>query len=454
MRTANYKHVWPVVLLIGVALLGGGIMVACTAMTAAKTGPQSSPATTLGPEPQLPAPETARLIPTVKIAEAKGWPAGGKPTAGGGLDVRAMATGLDHPRWIYVLPNGDVLVAETNGPKRPKDEEGVKAKVMKKMRAKAGAGTPSANRITLLRDADGDGVAETRSVLLGNLKSPFGMALVGTDLYVANTDGIVKFRYDEGATTISGNGMPVTDLPGGERNHHWTKNIIASADGSKLYATVGSNSNVAENGMAEEEGRAAIWEVDLATGQKRLFATGLRNPNGMAWEPSTGALWTVVNERDELGDDLVPDYLTSVKSGAFYGWPYSYYGQHVDNRIEPPRADLVASAIAPDYALGAHVAALGLVYSDGKSLPPHLREGMFIGEHGSWNREPPSGYKVVFVPFKGGKPSGMPLDVLTGFVNADGVAYGRPVGVAIDSRGALLVADDVGNVVWRVAAAR
>ncbi len=429
-------------------------MAACTAMTAADTAPQSSPATSVGPSPQLPAPEKSKLIPTVKIAEAKGWPVGATPIAGGGLEVRALATGLDHPRWLHVLPNGDVLVAETNGPPRPKDEEGIKAKVMKKMRGKAGAGTPSANRITLLRDADGDGVAEMRSVLLGNLNSPFGMALVESDLYVANTDGIVKFRYDEGATTISGAGTKVTDLPGGERNHHWTKNIIASADGSKLYATVGSNSNVAENGMAEEAGRAAIWEVDLATGEKREYATGLRNPNGMAWEPATGALWTVANERDELGDDLVPDYLTSVKRGAFYGWPYSYYGQHVDNRVEPPRPDLVARAIPPDYALGAHVAALGLVYSDGSSLPPHLREGMFIGEHGSWNREPPSGYKVVFVPFKGGKPSGMPLDVLTGFVNAEGVAYGRPVGVAIDRQGALLVADDVGNVVWRVSSAR
>lgn len=454
MRTAKHKHLLPVVLLVAVALLGCGVMVACTAMSAADTAPQASPTSTVGPDPQLPAPRKARLIPTVNIAEAKGWPAGAKPTAGGGLEVQALATGLDHPRWLFVLPNGDVLVAETNAPRRPKDEEGVKAKVMKKMMAKAGAGTPSANRITLLRDADGDGAAETRSVFLGNLHSPFGMALVGADLYVANTDGIVKFRYDEGATTISGAGTPVTDLPGGERNHHWTKNIIATADGSKLYATVGSNSNVAENGMAEEEGRAAIWEVDLGTGEKRLFATGLRNPNGLAWEPATGALWTVANERDELGDDLVPDYLTSVKRGAFYGWPYSYYGQHVDERVKPPRPDLVASAIAPDYALGAHVAALGLVYADSSSMPAHLREGMFIGEHGSWNREPPSGYKVVFVPFKGGKPSGRPLDVLSGFVNADGVAYGRPVGVAIDQRGALLVADDVGNVVWRVASAR
>jgi glucose/arabinose dehydrogenase len=278
------------------------------------------------------------------------------------------------------------------------------------------------------------------------------MALIGSDLYVANTDAIDKFRYDAGATSISGPGKKLTDLPGGERNHHWTKNIIASPDGRKLYATVGSNSNVAEHGMAEEEGRACIWEVDVNSGEKRLFATGLRNPNGMAWEPATGVLWTVVNERDELGDDLVPDYLTSVKDGGFYGWPYSYFGAHVDERVQPPRPDLVSRAIAPDYALGAHVAALGLAYSGRNVLPEQLRDGMFIGEHGSWNRDPPSGYKVVFVRFSDGKPSGMPLDVVTGFVSQDGKAWGRPVGVAIDERGALLVADDVGNVIWRVSA--
>jgi glucose/arabinose dehydrogenase len=349
-----------------------------------------------------------------------------------------------------VLPNGDVLVAETNAPVRPDEGRGIKGKVMKKMQGKAGAGVPSANRITLLRDADGDGVAEIRTPLLENLHSPFGMTLIGSDLYVANTDAIVKFPYAAGATKISAAGTKVTDLPSGTRNHHWTKNIIANKSGTKLYATVGSNSNVAEHGMHEEEGRAAIWEVDVKTGAKRLFATGLRNPNGMAWEPRTGTLWTVANERDELGNDLVPDYLTSVKDGSFYGWPYSYFGQHVDARVEPAQPDLVAKAVSPDYALGAHVAALGLAYSDGKGLPRHLANGMFIGEHGSWNRKPPAGYKVVFVPFVNGKPSGMPLDVLTGFVSKDGVAYGRPVGVAIDRRGALLVADDVGNVIWRV----
>jgi len=422
--------------------------------TSAKRGPEISPVSTVGPSPTLPQPEGEKLIPTVRVAEAIGWPSGRTPIGADGLAVSAFASGLAHPRWLYVLPNGDVLVAETNAPKRPKDEEGVKAKVMKKMRGKAGAGDPSANRITLLRDADGDGIAETRNVLVENLYSPFGMALVGSDFYVANSDGIVKFPYRTGDTRIAAAPVPVTDLPGGERNHHWTKNIIADRDGTRLYATVGSNSNVAEHGMGEEEGRAAIWEVDLKTGTKRVYATGLRNPNGMAWEPSTGALWTVANERDELGNDLVPDYLTSVKRGVFYGWPYSYYGQHVDVRVDPPRPDLVARAVAPDYALGAHVAALGLVYAgeSAHALPRSLTKGMFIGEHGSWNRDPPSGYKVVFVPFANGRPSGAPIEVLTGFVNDVGQAMGRPVGVAIDGKGALLVADDVGNVIWRVTA--
>jgi hypothetical protein len=369
------------------------------------------------------------------------------------MDVSAFATGLEHPRWVYVLPNGDVLVAETNAPERPEEGKGVKAWVMKRVMKKAGAGVPSANRITLLRDADGDGVPETRTVFLEKLNSPFGMALVGNDLYVANTDAVVRFPYKAGDTSITAAGVKVTDLPAGPRNHHWTKNVIASRDGSKLYVTVGSNSNVAEHGMAEEEGRAAIWEVDAKTGDKRIFATGLRNPNGMAWEPTTGALWTVANERDELGSDLVPDYLTSVKDGGFYGWPYSYYGQHVDHRVKPLREDLVVKAIAPDYALGPHVAALGLTHSAGNALPKLYESGMFVGQHGSWNRKPRSGYSVVFVPFTNGKPAAAPLDVLTGFISPEGAAWGRPVGVAIDKRGALLVADDVGNVIWRVAAA-
>ena len=403
----------------------------------------------VGPAPQLPAPKKS-LIPTVDIAPARGWPAGGKPLAAQGLEVNALATGLDHPRWLYVLPNGDVLVAESNKPQTPETKKsGVRAWVMKKVMERAGAGVPSADRITLLRDLDGDGVAETRSVFLKGLHSPFGMALVGETLYVANADSIVRFPYRDGVTEITEAPQKLAALPAG-LNHHWTKNIIASLDGSKLYATVGSNSNVGENGMANEINRAAILEVDIKTGSTRLFASGLRNPNGMAWEPQTGVLWTVVNERDEIGSDLVPDYLTSVQDGGFYGWPYSYYGRHVDERVQPQRPELVAKAIVPDYALGAHVAALGLAFADGARLGPTYVSGAFIGQHGSWNRTPLAGYNVVYVPFASGKPNGMPVEVLGGFVDRDGNAMGRPVGVAIDKRGALLVADDVGNVVWRV----
>jgi len=427
------------------------VMVGCTTVGPTHVGPELSPSSSVGPNPALPAPDK-QLVPVVQVATAIGWPTQGKPTGAPQVAVNAFASGLEHPRWLYVLPNGDVLVAETNAPDRPKDGKGIKGRVMKKFMSKAGAKLPSADRITLLRDADGDGVAETRSVFATGLHSPFGMALIGNDLYVANTDSIVKFAYQKGAQQVTGPGTKLTELPGGERNHHWTKNIIASKDGSKLYATVGSNSNVAENGMDEEEGRAAIWEVDVRSGAKRLFATGLRNPNGMAWEPATGALWTVANERDELGDDLVPDYLTSVRDGSFYGWPYSYYGAHVDERVKPPQPDLVARAVAPDYALGAHVAALGLTAAGKTALPAPFSNGMFVGEHGSWNRKPPAGYRVVFIPFAGGKPAGPPVDVLTGFVNDSGEARGRPVGVAIDQRGALLVADDVGNVVWRAVA--
>ena len=406
----------------------------------------------VGPSPQLPAPKKS-LIPTVDIAPARGWPEGGKPLAAQGLEVSALATGLDHPRWLHVLPNGDVLVAESNKPQTPETKKsGVRAWVMGKVMEKAGAGVPSADRITLLRDRDGDGVAETRTVFLKGLHSPFGMALVGKTLYVANADAIVRVPYKEGATEITDAPQQLAPLPAG-LNHHWTKNIIASRDGSKLYATVGSNSNIGENGMANEVNRAAILEVDTSTGATRLFASGLRNPNGMAWEPQTGVLWTVVNERDEIGSDLVPDYLTSVKEGGFYGWPYSYYGQHVDERVKPQRPDLVAKAIVPDYALGAHVAALGLTFADGAQLGPMYASGAFIGQHGSWNRTPLSGYNVVYVPFANGKPNSTPVEILRGFVDQDGNAMGRPAGVAIDKRGALLVADDVGNVVWRVRAA-
>ena len=396
----------------------------------------------VGSDPVLP-PRVRSLIPTVRVAEATGWPQGAVPVAASGWKVAAFASGLDHPRWLCVLPNGDVLVAESNAPERHDEGQGLRGWVAKRIMKKAGAGVPSANRITLLRDADGDGVAETRSVFLAGLNSPFGMALVGNDFYVANTDAVLRFPYRPGATRIESTGNTIVELPAGTLNHHWTKNLIASRDGAKLYVTVGSNSNAAENGVAAEEGRAAVWEVDLKTAAHRIFAYGLRNPNGLAFAPFTGMLWTVVNERDEIGSDLVPDYLTSLKEGGFYGWPYSYYGQHVDERVEPQRPDLVAKALKPDYALGSHVAALGLAYS-----PSH--QGMFIGEHGSWNRSPPSGYKVVFVPFDRGSPSGPPRDILTGFLSEDGKARGRPVGVAIDKTGALLIADDVGNTVWRV----
>ena len=394
----------------------------------------------VGPEPTLPEP-TRTLIPTVKVAPAKGWPTGVTPKAAPGTQVSAFATGLEHPRWVYVLPNGDVLVAETAAPERPAEGKGIKGRVMGSYMKKAGSAVPSANRITLFRDADGDGVPELRQVFLEGLNSPFGMALVGNELYVANTDAIVRFPYRDGQTRLEGAGTRVVELPAGPRNHHWTKNLIASRDGSKLYVTTGSNSNVAEHGMDEEVGRAEIWEVDAKSGKHRTFASGLRNPNGLGWEPKSGALWTVVNERDELGSDLVPDYLTSVRDGAFYGWPYSYFGQNVDKRVKPQRPDLVAKAIKPDYALGNHVAPLGLVFSE---------EGAYVGQHGSWNRRPPSGYNVVFIPFRDGKPAGKPVEVLTGFLGPEGEAYGRPVGVAIDKRGALLVADDVGNVIWRV----
>ncbi|MDI2146062.1 MULTISPECIES: sorbosone dehydrogenase family protein [unclassified Pseudomonas] len=406
-----------------------------------------------GPSPKLPEPNKT-LIPTVNIAPAIGWPAGAKPTPAAGTQVAAFAENLDHPRWLYVLPNGDVLVAETNAPPKPDDGKGIRGWVMKKVMGRAGAGVPSPNRITLLRDADHDGVAETRTVFLQNLNSPFGMTLVGNDLYVADTDRLLRFNYEPGATEIKSQPIKVVDLPGGPLNHHWTKNVIASKDGSKLYVTVGSNSNVGENGLDQEEGRAAIWEVDRATGNHRIFASGIRNPNGLAWEPKSGALWTAVNERDEIGSDLVPDYITSVKDGGFYGWPFSYYGQHVDVRAEPQNLDLVAKAIAPDYAVGPHTASLGLTFAEGATLPAQFKEGAFIGQHGSWNRKPHSGYKVIFVPFSAGKPSGTPVDVLTGFLDKDENALGRPVGVVIDQQGGLLVADDVGNKVWRVTAAK
>ncbi|MDL2357136.1 MAG: sorbosone dehydrogenase family protein [Pseudomonadota bacterium] len=402
-----------------------------------------------GPNPVLPAPEKT-LLPTVNVAPAEGWPQGGKPVAAAGLAVTAYASGLTHPRWIYVLPNGDVLVAETNTP--PPEEKapsgGIKGAVMKFEMKKAGAAVASPNRITLLRGIGADGMAASKTTFLEGINSPFGMALVGNELYIAAADAVLRFPYQTGETSISAKPVKVMDLPAGI-NHHWTKNIVASPDGKRLYVSVGSNSNVGENGMDKEDGRAAIWELNRASGKSRVFASGLRNPVGMSFNPFNGVLWTSVNERDELGNDLVPDYMTSVKEGAFYGWPYSYYGQHVDTRITPPRPDLVAKAIAPDYALGAHTASLGLAFYDG-TLFPAFKNGALVGQHGSWNRKPAAGYKMVFVPFAGGKPSGPPQDVLTGFLSPQGHAWGRPVGVAVDKAGAILLADDVGNVIWRV----
>jgi glucose/arabinose dehydrogenase len=388
------------------------------------------------------------------IAHIVGWKKDETPTVPQGLKIQALATGLEHPRSLYALPNGDVLVVESKAPeehsvRRPKDivmgwVESIST---------SGGNTGTSNRITLLRDTNGDGVPDVRTVFLDHLNSPFGVALVGNDLYVANTDAIVRYPYREGDTKISAPGTTLTPLPGGPIDHHWTKSLVASPDGSLLYVGVGSNSNITENGMEAEKNRAAILEVERATGRWRIFASGLRNPNGLTFEPQTGALWAVVNERDELGPDLVPDYLTSVKDGAFYGWPYSYYGQNVDPRVQPQRPDLVAKAIPPDYALSSHVAPLGLAFYTGTNLPEAYRGGAFVGEHGSWNRPNLNGYKVAFVPFKDGKPDGVAQDVVTGFLNGDNQARGRPVGVAVDKAGALLIADDVGNTVWRVTSA-
>jgi glucose/arabinose dehydrogenase len=407
-----------------------------------------------GSHPVLPAPKKM-LLPTIKIADVVGWKAGEAPTPAKGLTVAAFASGLAHPRWLYTLPNGDVLVAETSSPPQPDDEKGFTGKIAKLVMSKAGAKVESANRITLLRDTNGDGVADVKTVFISGLNTPIGMVLVGSDLFVAETDKLTRFAYVPGATAITTPGVKLADLPGGRRNHHWTKNVVASADGKTLYVSVGSNSNVAEHGMEVEKNRADILSIDAATGATSVYATGLRNPVGMAWEPVTGALWVAVNERDELGSDLVPDYMTSVKPGAHYGWPWSWYGQHVDVRVKPQRPDMVARAIAPDYALGPHTASLGLTFAaPGQALGAGYAAGAFVGQHGSWNRNPPSGYKVVFVAFAGGKPQGLPQDVLTGFLSTDGKARGRPVGVTFDKAGALLVADDVGNVVWRVKAAK
>jgi glucose/arabinose dehydrogenase len=425
-------------------------LLATTLLTACSSGSALPVEATYGPNPPIGEPQKG-LFPTLKIAPAKGWPQGEKPDPAAGLAVEAFASGLNHPRWMHVLPNGDVLVAESNGPaSKPK---GLKAWIAANVMKQAGAGVPSPNRIILLRDADGDGVAETRSLFLQGLNSPFGMQLLGDQLYVANTDAVLRFPYVSGALQIDAPGQKVLALNAVAPDYHWTRNLIASPDGSKLYVTVGSNSNVGENGMDTEVGRAAIHQFNPDGSGARIFASGLRNPNGLAWEPVTGKLWTTVNERDEIGNDLVPDYMTSVTDGGFYGWPYSYWGQHADTRVEPQRPDLVASALKPDYALGTHTASLGLAFYTADLLGPY-KGGAFVGQHGSWNRNPPSGYKVIYVPFAGGMPSGPPQDILTGFRSEGGDAYGRPVGVTVDSKGALLVADDVGNVIWRVTPAQ
>ncbi|HEX8169987.1 MAG TPA: sorbosone dehydrogenase family protein [Thermoanaerobaculia bacterium] len=407
----------------------------------------------VGARPELPSPQPS-LVPTVKIAKATGWPDGRTPVAASGLAVHAFATGLQHPRWLYVLPNGDVLVAETNAPAKPPHRRTIKEWFMDHFQKVAGAAVPSPDRITLLRDADGDGVAETRTPFLEHLHSPFGMALAGDAFYVGNTDAVVRVPYRDGDTSITAAPETIVALPAGAHNYHWTRNVVANGDGSRLYVSVGSDSNIGERGMAAEERRAAILEVDPRAKSARLFASGLRNPVGMAWEPSSGALWAVVNERDEMGSDLVPDLFTSIRDGSFYGWPYSYFGRHVDARVQPQRPELVATAVTPDYAIGPHAGSLGLAFYTASLLPPHYAGGAFIGQHGSWNRRPRSGYKVIFVPFANGRPRGEAEDVLTGFIDERDRAMGRPVGMAVDRAGALLVADDVGNAIWRVTPAR
>lgn len=427
----------------------------CAALLTGCRDDEADPRTQIGPHPELPDPQQY-MFPPMHLASVVGWKKDETPTVPQGLQIKALATGLAHPRSLYVLPNGDILVVESKAPpaasiKRPKD---LVMGWVESLATAGGGDSKETNRITLLRDTNGDGILDLQSVFLDHLNSPFGVALVGNDFYVANTDAIMRYSYTTGETKITSPGTVLTPLPGGPIDHHWTKSLVASPDGSLLYVGVGSNSNITENGIQAEKDRAAIWEVDRATGRARIFASGLRNPNGLSWEPQTGALWAVVNERDELGPNLVPDYMTSVKDGGFYGWPYSYYGQHLDPRVMPQRPDLVEKAIVPDYALSSHVAPLGMVFYTGTNLPDTYRSGAFVGEHGSWDRPQLNGYKVIFVPFSGGQPSGMAQDVVTGFLNPDSEARGRPVGLAMDKTGALLIADDVGNTVWRVTSSR
>ena len=425
-----------------------GILFSCQTISSSDLPPSS-----LGVNPQLPEPSVS-IIPTVNIAKASKWPDNMTPVVHDNFAINLYSRELTHPRWLYVLPNGDVLVAQSNK-QPPKKEQGLKDRIAGFIMKRAGAGNDSPDKISLLRDKNDDGVAELANDFLTRLHSPFGMALIGNDLYVANTDAILRFHYELGDLSIDTKKYPpekIADLPEGEINAHWTKNIIASSDGTKLYVTVGSNSNIGEHGLDQENDRASIIEVDLKTKQKRVYASGLRNPNGLAWHPTSGELWTVVNERDALGNDLVPDYLTSVHDGDFFGWPYVYYKNHKDPRVREPMPSNL-NPRSPDYALGAHVAALGLVFSDISQFKSPYNYGVFISEHGSWNRKPRSGYKVVYIPFKDNEPQGLPIDIVTNFVVGD-EAYGRPVGLVIDKKGNLLIADDVGNRVWRVTSKR
>jgi glucose/arabinose dehydrogenase len=431
------------------------LLCSCSLGLTACSGNDPDPNSEIGASPKLPE-QSQYLLPPMHVASVVGWKEGETPVVPEGLQIKALATGLKHPRSVFVLPNGDVLAVESIAPpaasiKRPKDL--VMGWIESMATSGANNSKEDSNRITLLRDADGDGVAELKETFLDHLNSPFGVALVGNDLYVADTNAIVRYPYQPGETRITAPGTVLTELPGGPIDHHWTKSLVASEDGKSLYVGIGSNSNITENGIEAEKDRAAIWEVDRETGRHRIFADGLRNPNGLSWEPQTHTLWTVVNERDELGPNLVPDYMTSVKDGGFYGWPYSYFGQNVDPRVMPQRPDLVAKAIVPDYALSSHVAPLGMAFYTPGNLPAAYQGGAFVGEHGSWNRHRFNGYKVVFVPFKDGRPNGSPQDVVTGFLQGEDATRGRPVGLAVDKAGGLLIADDVGNSVWRVTAA-
>nr|WP_162623829.1 PQQ-dependent sugar dehydrogenase [Paracoccus saliphilus] len=409
----------------------------------------------IGPDPVLPEPDFVNLIPDMKVGEVIGWAEGQTPTVPDDLMITAYATDLVNPRTVHTLPNGDVLVVQSRAPGdkpkyRPKDY--IRGWIMSFASGGGGGPQKDSNLITLLRDSDRDGVVDERHDLLTDLHSPFGLAWIDDTLYVAAADAVLAYPYSLGENVITAEPETLTPLPGGPLNHHWTKDLALSPDGTMLYASVGSNSNAAENGIEAEKGRAAIWQIDRETGASRIFASGLRNPNGLIFHPQTDMLWAVINERDELGPNLVPDYMTSVQEGAFYGWPYSYYGSHVDERVRPARPDLVETAIAPDYALSSHVAALGLVFSEGSAMPEPYANGAFVGQRGSWNRDKFNGYKVSYVPFTDGRPDGMAQDVVTGFLAGDQV-HGRPVGLGIDGTGALLVADDAGNTVWRVAPA-